>query len=141
MSTFDPRSRLSSPEIGGGALLDAGVHPISFASSILGTSTRIHAAGELVTNGVDASADMLPVTPLGRALLSTSLTTQLPTRAPISGTNGSISVAAPFFARSDVTVYRGGAWDGQKGVCSSDLLAASGDGMGQQATAFRLARG
>lgn len=136
VSTFDPQSRLWSPELGGGALLDAGVYPISFASSILGTPTRIHAAGEVATNGVDASADMLLVTPRGRALLSTSLTTQLPTRALISGTNGSISVAAPFFAPSDVTVNRGGAWDGEKGVYSSDLLAASGDGMGLQATAF-----
>ena len=105
------------------------------------TPTRIHAAGELATNGVDASAEMLLVTPRGRALLSTSLTTQLPTRALISGTNGSISVAAPFFAPSDVTVNRGGAWDGEKGVYSSDLLAASGDGMGLQSDSIRRVRG
>ena len=40
---FDPTSRLFAPELGGGALLDLGVYPVSFASMVLGEPTRIEA--------------------------------------------------------------------------------------------------
>ena len=40
---YDPSSRLFAPELGGGALLDLGVYPVSFASMVLGEPTRIEA--------------------------------------------------------------------------------------------------
>jgi predicted dehydrogenase len=136
VSAFDASNRLWAPELGGGALLDAGVYPVSFASSVLGSPSRIYAEGDIHPNGVDTRADMLLVTATGRALLSTALTTQLPTRAAISGSEGSITVGTPFFGSSAVTVNRGSGWDGERGVFDDPGLAASGDGIGLQATAL-----
>jgi predicted dehydrogenase len=136
-STYDPSSRLWSPELGGGALLDAGVYPISFASSVLGAPHRIEAAGVTGPGGVDAAADLLLVTPTGRALVSTSLVSPLPTIATISGTEGGIAVAAPFFAPSCVTVTRGAAcWDADRAEFHDDRLAELDAGIALQATAF-----
>jgi predicted dehydrogenase len=49
----DPTSRLSAPELGGGALLDAGVHPVSSMTSVLGLPTGLQVAGTLAATGVD----------------------------------------------------------------------------------------
>lgn len=136
VSEYDPSHRLWAPELGGGALLDAGIYPISFASSILGTPTRIDVAGTEGPAGVDERADILIATPTGRALLSTSLTTQLPTVARVSGSEGGIAIAAPFFGPAPVTVTRGGAWDGEQAVFSDAKLLQAETGIGLQATAF-----
>jgi len=137
VSAYDPSSRMWAPELGGGALLDAGIYPISFASSILGPPTRIEVAGVSGPGGVDAASDILLVTPTGRALVSTSLNTPLPTLATVNGTEGMISIAAPFFGPSAVTVARGTAsWDGERAEYRNDRLAQSNAGIGLQATAF-----
>ncbi|MFB7892882.1 Gfo/Idh/MocA family protein [Microbacterium sp. NPDC056044] len=136
VSTYDRGSRLWAPELGGGALLDAGIYPISFASSILGPPTRIEVAGDVGPAGVDARVDLMIATSRGRGLLSTSITTQLPTIATVSGSAGGIAIAAPFFAASAVRVTRGAAWDGAIGVFSTPKLAHDDGGIGLQATAF-----
>jgi len=134
---YDPLSRMWAPELGGGALLDAGIYPISFASSILGSPSRIEVAGVEGPGGVDAAADILLVTPTGRALVSTSLMTPLPTVATVNGTEGMIGIAAPFFGPSAVTVVCGAAsWDGERAEFRDDHLAKSNSGIGLQATAF-----
>lgn len=134
---YDPSSRMWAPELGGGALLDAGVYPISFASSVLGSPSRIEIAGVEGPGGVDAASDILLVTPKGRALVSTSLITPLPTLATVNGTEGMISIAAPFFGPSAVTVARGVAsWDGERAEFRDERLAGSNAGIGLQATAF-----
>ena len=55
----DPDDRLFSPELGGGALLDLGVYPVSFAQMVLGTPDRVHAVASRETTGVDADGAML----------------------------------------------------------------------------------
>ena len=49
----DGPDRLSSPDLAGGALLDLGVYPISFADFVLGPFTSITATGTLTDRGVD----------------------------------------------------------------------------------------
>jgi predicted dehydrogenase len=49
----DPSSRLFAPELGGGALLDLGVYPVSFVSMVLGTPDRIVTLVDPAFTGVD----------------------------------------------------------------------------------------
>ena len=55
----DPEFRLFAPELGGGALLDLGVYPVSFASMVLGTPDRIVSMSDRAFTGVDAQTSML----------------------------------------------------------------------------------
>ena len=50
----DPAHRLNALELGGGALLDLGIYPISFVWDILGAPQTIQAAGRLVETGADS---------------------------------------------------------------------------------------
>lgn len=50
----DPKHRLNALELGGGALLDLGIYPISFAFDILGAPTSIIATARFKDTGVDA---------------------------------------------------------------------------------------
>ena len=51
----DGPARLARPELAGGALLDLGVYPLSFADHVLGGLTDIAARGVLTEAGVDAT--------------------------------------------------------------------------------------
>ena len=55
----DPSSRLFDAELGGGALLDLGVYPVSFASMILGPPERIVAMIDPAFTGVDGQTSMV----------------------------------------------------------------------------------
>ncbi|WNB87594.1 Gfo/Idh/MocA family oxidoreductase [Cellulomonas sp. ATA003] len=110
---FDPTGRLWDPALAGGALLDLGVYPISFAHDLLGVPDAVHAVGQLTTTGVDGQVSVvLSYGERAQATLSTTLWARTPTRAHISGTEGSIQVDGPFYAPSSFTVTRndGGRW-------------------------------
>lgn len=135
---FDPEGRLWNAELGGGALLDAGVYPISFASSVLGAPSRVVASGATrAETGVDASADLLLSTPSGaQALLSTSLETSLPVEAMILGSEGRLEVHSPFFGPSGVTLVTGSMSSGQDSDTWTDESPWPYGILANQATAF-----
>ena len=54
-----PGVRGFAPELGGGALLDLGVYPISLASMVLGTPSGVVAVSEPTSTGVDCQTSML----------------------------------------------------------------------------------
>src|ERR1700761_2717272 len=55
----DAGFRLFAPELGGGALLDLGVYPVSFASMVLGPPSRVVSMSDPAFTGVDAQTSML----------------------------------------------------------------------------------
>jgi len=101
----DPDSRLFAPELGGGALLDLGVYPVSFASMVLGTPDRIEALVDPAFTGVDGQTSMLFGYASGaHAVLTCTLSAKSPTRAAIVGTDARIEVDGDFYAPTSFTV-------------------------------------
>jgi predicted dehydrogenase len=101
----DPGFRLFAPQLGGGALLDLGVYPVSFASMILGTPDRIVSISEPAFTGVDAQTSMLFGYEGGaQAVLTCTLRAKSPTRASIIGTDAMIELDGDFYAPTAVTL-------------------------------------
>lgn len=89
----DPAFRLFAPELGGGALLDLGVYPISFASMVLGTPTRVTAVSDPAFTGVDAQTSMILQYDGGaQAVLTCLLSARSTVRAAVIGTDGRIEI-------------------------------------------------
>jgi predicted dehydrogenase len=134
---FDPVHRMWNAELGGGALLDAGVYPISFASSVLGAPTSVTAAGALTSTGVDARADLLMVTATGAtAIASTSMVTSMPITASILGSAGRLEVLSPFFGPSGITLTVGSIGSEESATWRDETFDTMHDGLGYQATWF-----
>jgi predicted dehydrogenase len=101
----DPQFRLFAPELGGGALLDLGVYPVSFASMVLGTPSRIVSISDPAFTGVDAQTSMLFGYDSGaQAVLTCTLRAKSPTRAAIVGAEARIEVDGDFYAPARVTL-------------------------------------
>jgi predicted dehydrogenase len=101
----DAGFRLFAPELGGGALLDLGVYPVSFASMILGTPNRIAAVIDPAFTGVDAQTSMVFGYESGaQAVLACTLRAKSPTRASIVGTDARIEIDGDFYAPAAVTL-------------------------------------
>ncbi|WP_066585857.1 Gfo/Idh/MocA family protein [Cellulomonas timonensis] len=119
---FNPVSRLFDPALAGGALLDLGVYPVSFAHDFLGAPESVHAVGALTETGVDGQVSMALTYPGGaQATLTTTLWAKTPTTATISGTEGFIEVAGSFYTPTSFRVIRR---DGR--VWTFDLPATKG---------------
>lgn len=102
----DPDFRLFAPELGGGALLDLGVYPVSFASMVLGPPSRIVSLSDHAFTGVDAQTSMLFGYAGGaHALLTCTLRAKSPTRAAIVGTDGRVEIEGDFYAPTAVTFH------------------------------------
>lgn len=109
VTEFDPVDRLWDPSQGGGALLDLGVYPVSFAQMLLGDPASVAVTGSLGPSGVDADAGLLLGWDGGAlAHLTCSLTSQVETAARVVGTAGRIDVPAPFHHPPHLVVHRAG---------------------------------
>ena len=104
---LDPAHRLYAPELGGGALLDLGVYPISFAQAVLGDLSDLAVQGSLTDTGVDAELAVIASGARGgRAVLHSTLSSRTPTQAWIGGTEGSITLDGAFYRPTTLTVRR-----------------------------------
>ena len=90
--------RLQDPAVGGGAMLDLGIYPLSFAYRILGSPKAIHANGQLTERGVDewAAVSLEYETGAG-ALLTTCMSAAGSTTAEIIGTKARVELDGPFY--------------------------------------------
>jgi predicted dehydrogenase len=134
----DPGFRLFAPELGGGALLDLGIYPVSFASMVLGTPSRVLAMSDPAFTGVDAQTSMLFGYDSGaQAVLTCTLRAKSPTRAAIVGTDARIEIDGDFYAPTAISLIPR---DGQTVRVASDH---QGRGLRNQAdeVARRLAAG
>ena len=105
----DPNSRLFSPALAGGGLLDVGVYPISLASMLFGTPTQITGVAQMGETGVDEQAAMALLYAGGQiASLTTGIRINTPHEAQILGTDGSIKLHAPWWKAATLTVNSGG---------------------------------
>ncbi len=133
---FLPEHRMWNAELGGGALLDAGVYPISFISSVLGPPTSVVAHGAMTSTGVDARANLLlPSASGATGMASTSMVTCMPVTAEVLGTAGRLSVLSPFFGPSGLTLTTGSIGS-EDSVTWRDETVTLHDGMHWQATAL-----
>jgi predicted dehydrogenase len=104
---FDPRHRVFDPALGGGAMLDLGVYPLSFAFRLLGRPTDIASQAVIGESGVDEQAAVLLTFSGGRqAVLTTSVRSRLSNDATIVGTHGIVHVHAPLYFPETATVTR-----------------------------------
>lgn len=102
---LDPASRLFDPNLGGGALLDVGIYPISFAYMILGSPQTINSTACLgVTGTDDRSAYMFGYDNGKTALLSSAVRLGVPVEAEIIGTKGYIKLHQPWINPRVVTL-------------------------------------
>jgi predicted dehydrogenase len=101
----DPGFRLFAPELGGGALLDLGVYPVSFASMVLGTPDRIVSLIDPAFTGVDGQTSMLFGYASGaQAILTCTSSAKSPTRGAIVGTEARIEIEGDFYAPTSFTL-------------------------------------
>jgi predicted dehydrogenase len=104
---FGPTHRLLNPDLAGGAVLDLGVYPLSFAHLLLGVPERVTAVGRLTETGVDGHASIvLSYGPRTQAVIDTTLWSPTPCTAWVAGDEGRLEVERTFYAPSTFRITR-----------------------------------
>ena len=99
--------RLFDPSLGGGALLDVGVYPISLASMVLGSPVRVSSEARMGATGVDEHDAMVFAHRHGElALLACAITLNTSLDAMLIGERGSIWIHPPFWKAKAMTLTR-----------------------------------
>ncbi|MCP1412402.1 Gfo/Idh/MocA family protein [Paenarthrobacter sp. A20] len=102
----DPAHRLNDPALGGGALLDLGIYPVSFAFDILGTPAAIRASASMSATGVDRqTAAIFEYTNGAQAIVDCELDAASANRAMVIGTNGWIDIEHTWYNPVPFTVH------------------------------------
>ncbi|WP_448655933.1 Gfo/Idh/MocA family protein [Microbacterium lacticum] len=121
----DPAHRLNALELGGGALLDLGIYPVSFAVDILGPIESARAVGRLVETGADSDVAIAAVH-AGGGLSSIAMSSRAagPNTAHVIGTDARIDIDRVWYTP---TSFRVTATDGT--VIEDYTSAFAGGGM------------
>ncbi|MEJ8283364.1 Gfo/Idh/MocA family oxidoreductase [Curtobacterium citreum] len=94
----DPSHRLRDPALGGGALLDLGVYPVSFAVDVLGVPTSLVAAGTLSEQGVDTQMGVVLTHDGGtQSMIHFGMDLRSPNTASVIGESGRIDLDSTWY--------------------------------------------
>ncbi|GGW39654.1 oxidoreductase [Streptomyces lucensis JCM 4490] len=106
---FPAAHRLRDPALGGGALLDLGVYPVSFAQLLLGEPDGVTASAVLSPEGVDLQTGALLSWDRGAvAALHCSIMGGTGGTASVTGSRGRIDVPSGFFHPERFVLHRDG---------------------------------
>ncbi len=121
--------RLHDPALGGGALLDLGIYPISFAHRLFGKPETITSRSALTPENIDESTASIFEYSGGRqALTHCSMATAGPNTATVIFEKGRIEMSRMFYEHSSFEVF-----DQQNHLIDSYLGNIAGRGMQYQA--------
>jgi predicted dehydrogenase len=97
--------RLWEPELGGGALLDLGIYPLTLAHLVMGSPLSIRAEATLTDKGVDLNTSILLRYSTGaHALLSCTMASRGKVGALIAGDKARIEIDGSFYAPTSFRV-------------------------------------
>ena len=124
--------RLVDPHLAGGALLDLGIYPISFAHMILGNPLSIISSAVMTDKGVDAQTSMIFTYDNGaQSVLTTTMIEQTPCRAVVAGLHGWLEIDRTFYNPASMRVILN---DGSVTQYPSTYI---GHGLREQAESFK----
>ena len=125
-------ARLVDPQLAGGALLDLGIYPISFAHMILGNPRSITSKAVMTDRGVDAQTSMIFSYDNGaQAVLTTTMIEQTPCRAVVAGLHGWLEIDRTFYNPASMRVIL------NDGSVTEYPNAYVGHGLREQAESFK----
>ncbi len=102
----DPAHRIRNPELAGGALLDLGIYPISFAIDVLGLPSRITARADFTDTHVDRWNVVTLEHPGGRYSVSQSALDQPgPNTATVIGSTGYVVIDRVWYTPTAFTQF------------------------------------
>lgn len=124
----DASSRLFAPELGGSALLDLGIYPVSFASMLLGRPSVIRSLVQPSFTGVDGQVSMIFGYESGaHAVLTCTSFARSATRACLTGREARLEISGDFYAPANFDIIT------RAGVSRSHHFAVAGRGLQFQA--------
>lgn len=104
-ATPDPAHRVNDPALGGGALLDLGIYPLSIACALLGAVETVQAQAIMGETGVDLTTAFTMRHAGGTlSVCSCSLRARAPSELVVSGTRGSVRMHRMFHMAESITV-------------------------------------
>jgi predicted dehydrogenase len=125
-------ARLIDPNLAGGALLDLGIYPVSFAHMILGNPAHITSHAVMTDKGVDGQTSMIFTYENGaQAVLTTTMIEQTPCRAVVAGVNGWLEIDRTFYNPAAMRVVL------NDGATTEYPNSYKGHGLREQAEAFK----
>ncbi|MHB1140945.1 MAG: Gfo/Idh/MocA family protein [Sulfuricaulis sp.] len=116
-TVYDPTHRVFNAALGGGALLDRGVYPLSLAFELFGTPTSVRSLAHMTQTGVDEHTSVLLRYADGQiAAISATLSGYAANEAVIIGTEGRLTIHEPLCRPDRITLRK------------APLAASSGSG-------------